>query len=140
MRAKVPAALRREVWERAGARCEYCGAAESSSPVSFHCEHIVAVQHGGETVAENLAVACPACNFRKGTNLTGIDETSRDVVMVFHPRRDHWAEHFARHGGWIEPLTAAGRATSTLLDLNSPERVSAREFEWSMEERRTWKL
>ena len=80
MRIHVPAALRRLVWERAGARCEYCGAAEKFSPVGFHCEHVIATQHEGKTVTENLAVACPACNFRKGTNLTGIDEQTGEVV------------------------------------------------------------
>jgi hypothetical protein len=54
--------------------------------------------------------------------------------MVFHPRRNHWAEHFAQQGGRIEPLTASGRATTKLLDLNSPERVATREFESSIDE------
>ena len=82
---------------------------------------------------ENLAVACPACNFRKGTNLTGIDEPSGNVVNLFHPRRDRWSDHFVLRGGKIEPLTASGRATAKLLDFNSPERVAAREFERSIE-------
>lgn len=134
MSVRVPAALRREVWERAGARCEYCGASERFSPVGFHCEHITAIQHGGQTVAENLAVACPACNFRKGTNLSAIDEWSGNVAGVFHPRLDRWVDHFALRGGRIEPLTATGRATAKLLDFNSAERVAAREFERSVEE------
>jgi DNA-directed RNA polymerase subunit RPC12/RpoP len=132
MRKKVSAALRRTVWDRAGSRCEYCGAAECFSPVGFHCEHVVAVQHKGKSVIDNLAVACPACNYRKGTNLTGIDELSGQVVRLFHPRLDQWTEHFAMRGGRIEPLTSIGRATARLLDFNSPERIAAREFEASV--------
>jgi hypothetical protein len=97
--------------------------------VSFHCEHVIATQHGGETNLENLALACPACNFRKGTNLTGIDEATGKVVKLFHPRQDRWAEHFALRGGRIEPLTETGRATARLLDFNAAERVGARDFE-----------
>jgi hypothetical protein len=33
---------------------------------SFHVDHIVARQHGGETARENLALSCLHCNYRKG--------------------------------------------------------------------------
>lgn len=128
-RVRVPAALRREVFERAGGCCEYCGANERFSVVGFHCEHIVAVQHGGETKSENLALSCPACNFRKGTNLSAIDPLNGEVVPVFNPRRDSWPDHFAFQTGELLPLTPTGRATVKLLGINSPERIAAREFE-----------
>lgn len=93
-------------------------------------------QHGGATVSGNLAVACPACNFRKGTNLSAVDEAGGEVVSLFHPRRDRWSDHFVMRGGRIEPQTAKGRATAKLLEFNSAERVAAREFERSIEKNR----
>ena len=128
-RVRVSAALGREVFERARGCCEYCGSNERFSAVGFHCEHIIAVQHGGETASENLALSCPACNFRKGTNLSAIDPLNGEVVPVFNPRRDSWLGHFAVQGGEIIPLTPTGRATVKLLGINSPERIAAREFE-----------
>ena len=128
-RVRVPAALRREVSERANGCCEYCGANERFSAVGFHCEHIIPVQHGGEATIGNLALSCPACNFRKGTNLSAIDPLSGEVIAIFHPRRDSWSAHFSFHNGELLPLTPTGRATVRLLSINSPERIAAREFE-----------
>lgn len=128
-RVRVPAALRREVSERARDCCEYCGVNERFSAVGFHCEHIIAVQHGGETISANLALSCPACNFRKGTNLSAIDPLNGEAVAVFNPRRDSWPVHFASQNGELIPLTSTGRATVRLLSINSPERIAAREFE-----------
>lgn len=132
MRIRVPVELRRAVWLRARARCEYCGAIEECSPVGFHCEHIIAVQHGGATTLDNLAVSCPACNFRKGTNLSAIDPDTGGIVAVFHPRRDRWADHFKITGSRVEPRNATGRATAALLDFNVPERLAARELEMAL--------
>lgn len=128
-RPRVSPELRREIWERARGCCEYCQAEERFSPVSFHCEHIIAVQHGGESVAANLALSCPACNFRKGTNLTAIDPDTAAVIPLFNPRHDPWAGHFEHQYPRIAAKTATGRATIRLLDLNSPQRVASREFE-----------
>ena len=60
-RAYISAALR-EVTERADARCEYCRFPQDASLLAFEVEHIVAEKHGGATVADNLALACPYCN------------------------------------------------------------------------------
>ena len=132
-RVKVSRALRDGIIERACGCCEYCGASERFAAVGFHIEHIVALQHGGETTPENLALSCPACNFRKGTNLSSVDPGTGAVVAVFHPRRDLWAAHFRRDKGEIVPLTATGRATARLLGFDAPERVAEREFERRVE-------
>lgn len=58
------------VRQRARNRCEYCGLPQEFSGLRFHIEHIVARQHGGLDESNNLALACPECNLRKGTNLT----------------------------------------------------------------------
>src|SRR5450759_3542694 len=58
--------LRLFVRTRADHRCEYCGIPQEFSELRFHIEHIIPRQHGGIDDAENLALACPDCNLRKG--------------------------------------------------------------------------
>ena len=121
-------ALREAVRERAGRRCEYCRLPDVlPQTLRFHLEHVVARQHGGATVAENLAWSCQRCNERKGPNLTGVDPDTSAVVRLFHPRQDQWENHFALHGLEVLALTAVGRATVWLLDVNSAERLRWRE-------------
>jgi hypothetical protein len=56
-RTYIPAALRQAVIERAAGVCEYCRFPQALSLFGFEIEHIVAEQHGGATVADNLALA-----------------------------------------------------------------------------------
>lgn len=122
----ISAALRRLVFERAGGCCEYCGMHQDSSVLSFHVEHVIPQQHRGPTLSENLALACPACNLRKGPNLTGIDPDSGEVSRLFHPRRDLWAEHFEKNGFQVLGRTVIGRTTVWLLSMNTDEQVRLR--------------
>lgn len=117
-------AFRHAVRERSGRRCEYCRLPDVlPQTLRFHLEHIVARQHGGATVLENLAWSCQRCNERKGPNLTGVAPDTSTVVPLFHPRRDQWDEHFAWDGLKIAGRTPTGRATAWLLDMNSEERL-----------------
>jgi hypothetical protein len=100
--------------------------------VSFHVEHITAKQHGGSDDPKELALACDRCNAYKGPNLTTIDENTGEIVPLFHPRRDNWNDHFELRGSIIVGLTAVGRATARLLNMNSPHRVELR-AEWRKE-------
>ncbi len=75
---------------------------------------------------DNLALACVRCNRRKGTNLSSVDPDSGNVIPLFHPRRDRWANHFVLEGSRIIGVTPTGRATVLLLQLNSSERVRTR--------------
>jgi 5-methylcytosine-specific restriction endonuclease McrA len=54
----MDAALERQVRTRAGGLCEYCKIPEEYDRPACEIEHIVARQHGGETVSHNLALAC----------------------------------------------------------------------------------
>ncbi len=78
------------------------------------------------TSPSNLALACPDCNRHKGPNLSAIDPETVAVVSLFHPREHLWNEHFAMVGARIEGITAVGRATAELLDMNNDERVEMR--------------
>ena len=123
----MPRSLRSQVRRRAEERCEYCGFRESHLPLwVFHLDHIVARQHRGQDSLKNLAWSCHRCNLHKGTNLTGVDPDSERIVRLFNPRTDRWGKHFAIRSGRIAGLTATGRATVWLLQMNSDERVTLR--------------
>jgi 5-methylcytosine-specific restriction endonuclease McrA len=121
------AALRRLVIERADGRCEYCLIHQDVSPFTHEVNHLVARKHGGQTVSENLALACLSCNRRKGSDLTSIDPFSGEIVTLFNPRVQAWTSHFALENAHIVGLTPAGRATVFLLVLNAPVRLVERQ-------------
>jgi hypothetical protein len=119
--------LRRLVRSPAGDRCEYCGLRQEADPFfRFHVEHVIALQHGGPTVPENLALSCHHCNLHKGPNLSGIDPESGAMVALFNPRLQQWEEHFALRGRTIQGLTETGRATVVVLAMNAPGRRDLR--------------
>jgi len=114
----IPASLRRLVIQRASDRCEYCGISQIGQVATFHIDHIVPVVAGGETVAENLALACVSCSLRKGARQALTDPQTGEVVSCFNPRQQVWKEHFAWDGVQLVGLTATGRAIVQALDLN----------------------
>lgn len=69
---------------------------------------------------------CQRCNLCKGTNLAGVDPDSGQIAPLFNPRTDSWEVHFALEGPRIVGLTATGRATVWLLQMNTDERVALR--------------
>ncbi|MBI3880383.1 MAG: HNH endonuclease [Verrucomicrobia bacterium] len=122
----MDAALRQFVRRRADNDCEYCSLPQEKEPLTFHIEHIVPRQHGGDDSPENLALACQHCNLRKGTNLSGLDPETGAATRLFHPRQDVWAEHFTESEGEITGRTAIGRATTRLLKMNEDGRLELR--------------
>jgi hypothetical protein len=74
----------------------------------FQIDHIIAKQYGGETVFDNLALACIHCNRFKGPNIAGLDSNSGQIVRLFHPRRDKWQQHFFWDGPELKALTDIG--------------------------------
>ncbi|MEQ1831102.1 MAG: HNH endonuclease signature motif containing protein [Pirellula sp.] len=119
-------ATRAQIRERAEFRCEYCQMPEAATPfISFHIEHIVALQHLIDDSLENLALACDRCNAYKGPNLSSIDPETKSIIVLFNPRRDE-SEHFDLKVGLIVGKTAMGRTTVRLLNMNAPRRVELR--------------
>jgi hypothetical protein len=125
--SRISAALRREVRERAGERCEYCLLAESQAFFPHEPDHLIALKHGGDTVSANLALACFDCNRFKGSNIASLDPVSGGLVALFNPRTQRWSEHFQLNGVRIVPLTPVGRVTERLLRLNIHHRIERRE-------------
>src|SRR5262245_28947050 len=112
--------------QRAGLRCEYCHFPERFSGLNFQVEHVIAEKHGGPTESENLAFSCIYCNSYKGANLSGIDPVTREIVRLFHPRRDSWENHFRWEDAMLAGRTAIGRATIEVLRINNPTAVALR--------------
>jgi hypothetical protein len=123
----IPEVLRQFVTERASGRCEYCLYPQGGSFLAFEMEHIIAEKHGGATVAENLALACPFCNRFKGTDLGSLDPETGKLTLFFNPRTQRWVEHVRLVGADILPLTPEGRVTVLILQLNHPDRVQERQ-------------
>lgn len=126
-RARISAALWREVRERARERCEYCLLADSQALGPHEPDHLIALKHGGETSSANLVLACFDCNRFKGSDISSLDPLTGGLVPLFNPRMQKWSEHFHLNGCQIIPLTAIGRATEMLLKLNLARRIQARE-------------
>ncbi|MBD1919780.1 HNH endonuclease [Microcoleus sp. FACHB-831] len=122
----IPASLRRLVIQRADNRCEYCGISQIGQVATFHIDHILPVVAGGETIAENLALACVSCSLRKGARQNLEDSETGEVVSIFNPRQQVWKEHFDWNGVQVVGLTATGRATMQALDLNRATMLAIR--------------
>ena len=90
--------LARKISNRARDRCEYCLMPRFALPLPFQIDHVIAQKHGGDTVENNLALACAHCNRFKGPNIAGLDPESGQAIRLFHPRLDVWTEHFEFQG------------------------------------------
>jgi 5-methylcytosine-specific restriction endonuclease McrA len=81
-------AIAAEVRRRAGDYCEYCKFPQVAFRPHFQIDHIIARQHGGMTLPDNLALACARCNLHKGPNIAGLDPRTGQLTSLFHSRRD----------------------------------------------------
>jgi glutaredoxin len=123
----ISPALRQLVTERANGRCEYCHFPQEAALLAFEMEHIIAEKHGGASEAQNLALACPYCNRAKGTDLGSVDPQTGSLTPFYNPRTQDWQAHFQLEGAEIIPLTAEGRVTVVILQLNDPARIAERQ-------------
>jgi hypothetical protein len=90
-------------------------------------DHVIARQHGGQMVLENLALACLHCNLHKGPNIAGRDPVSEKLIALFHPRRERWRDHFEWRGAELAGKTLTGEVTVRLLAINDPDFLTVRE-------------
>ncbi|MGA1263526.1 MAG: hypothetical protein ACO331_06410, partial [Prochlorothrix sp.] len=56
------------------------------------------------------------------------DHQTQEVVRLYHPRKDRWADHFVLDSstGEIRPLTGVGQVTIQLLNFNRSQAVKLR--------------
>ncbi|MEO7673814.1 MAG: HNH endonuclease signature motif containing protein [Pyrinomonadaceae bacterium] len=121
--------MRKLVARRANGRCEYCHRSQKGQEATFHIDHIVPFASGGEMASENLALACVSCPLRKGAKEFAIVEDSKEMIRLYHPRKDNWNEHFEWNGVVLKGKTATGNTTIELLNLNRNLIQSIREEE-----------
>jgi len=119
--------LRQRVINRAQGKCEYCLLHQDFSIYVHEIDHIIALKHNGQTVADNLALACLSCNRHKGSDLATFDPLTQKLVRLFDPRHQSWTDHFALKGYYLIGLTPTGRATVFLLKFNQPRRLGIRQ-------------
>ncbi|MCM2281347.1 MAG: HNH endonuclease [Bdellovibrionaceae bacterium] len=71
-RRAISAAIRREVWRRAGSRCENCGSSHA-----LEVDHIRPIALGGGSEEENLRLLCRSCNQRAAIQKVGFSQMER---------------------------------------------------------------
>ena len=98
--------------------------------------HVIALKHGGETIAENLAYACWRCNRHKGSGLGSFAPQTNQFSFLFNPRIQQWSEYFSLRDDELIGLTPEGRTTVQLFGLNSVERRAERRR--AEETKRNW--
>ena len=125
--SSISSSLRQLVIERAKGKCEYCLIRQDISIYTHEVDHIIALKHSGQTVSENLALACFSCNRHKGSDLATFAPISNEIVPLFNPRRQTWADNFTLEEVQILAITPTGRATVYLLKLNSSTRLAYRQ-------------
>lgn len=96
---RVSAELRTLVVERARDRCEYCLSPARYATQRFSVEHVLPRTRGGQTVLENLALACQGCNNHKYNHTETVDPVSGLIVPLYNPRRDYWAALLLNRAG-----------------------------------------
>jgi len=116
----IPAHMQRVVAQRAHGRCEYCGLSPQGQEARFHIDHVVPVVEGGETVEENLALACVSCSLRKAARIRALDPQTGVEAALFNPRVDSWGKHFRWDDVRVLGMTPTGRATVEALIMNRP--------------------
>lgn len=65
-RKHIPPRVRREIYEKYGGRCAYCG-----NPIQYEemeIDHLIPLRNGGADDVTNYMPACRPCNFYKGTS------------------------------------------------------------------------
>ncbi|MBC7870126.1 MAG: HNH endonuclease [Chitinophagaceae bacterium] len=127
MSRRVSQTIRQEVRKRADGRCEYCRKPEITATRSFHVDHIIPEFHGGTSELSNLAWACVPCNLNKNVNIATYDEETMMLTELYHPRTQHWDEHFQLAEGHVIGKTPIGRVTIRVLDINHLDQIEERQ-------------
>jgi HNH endonuclease len=119
-RVYIPLHTQRAVILRAKGHCEYCLLPASFSPNTFNFEHIIPLVKDGMTELSNLAYSCGGCNAFKKDKTTAKDPITNQILPLFNPRTDIWAEHFqwSEDDLYIVGITPKGRASVYLLKVN----------------------
>jgi hypothetical protein len=136
MSVYVPVPLQKQIRRQFKDCCAYCQTAEALIATKFEIEHITPRSAGGTTTVLNLCLSCPHCNRHKATRQNFLDPETQQLVSLFHPQAQIWAEHFA----WDETasiligITPTGRATIEALEINRSALVRLRRLWYKLGE------
>ena len=109
--------------------CAYCQTSVYNTGQPLTYDHIVPSTKGGNNSFENLCRACRQFNEFKGNTTHAPDPLTGNIVHLFHPRQQIWAEHFMWDTEGIRLIgsTTVGRATIVALNMNNEAITSARQ-------------
>lgn len=126
--AKIKKDLDKKIRLDAKNLCGYCLNPQELIPFKLEIEHIYPQASGGETVEENLWLACRECNAHKSKKVKSIDFLTGKFVKLFNPRTQIWQEHFEFSEDKTEIIgkTTCGRATVESLQMNNFYQTTAR--------------
>ncbi len=130
MSVYIAVELQRRIRNHFSNCCAYCRTDESLTVSTFEFEHIIPRSAGGESIFENLCLACPSCNRYKAYRQTAFDEVTQREIRLFHPHQQLWSEHFAwnENSNYIIGLTPVGRATVSVLKMNRSQMTRVRKM------------
>ncbi len=123
----VPSRLRARIQAQARYRCGYCLRHQDLLGMPLTIDHIIPQVAGGQTIEENLWLACHRCNRNKSAQTHALDPETGERIGLFNPRQQILSEHFKwnQDGTHILGTTPCGRATVIALNLNNAEIVLA---------------
>ncbi len=115
--AKIKKDLDAQIRRQAKNRCGYCLNPQELLPYKLEIEHIFPKSLGGESIEENLWLACRECNAHKAAKTEAIDNLTDKTVKLFNPRTQKWNEHFefSKDDSQIIGKTPCGRAAARNL-------------------------
>lgn len=124
----ISSKLRNRISQKFHRRCAYCQSQEENLGTQFTIDHIIPEALGGETVEENLCLACWDCNLSKKSKIAANDPETGQMVALFNPNQQNWYDHFTwdSKGELIIGKTPSGRATVAALHLNRLHLLRAR--------------
>lgn len=122
--------LQRQIRDQYSNCCAYCLTAEFLTATTFEFEHIIPRSSGGETVFENLCLACPSCNRYKADKQNTIDPVTEESTPFFNPQFQLWKDHFSwsDDASEIVGLNNVGRVTIKALRMNRLQLVRVRKM------------
>lgn len=125
----IPEALRQLVFSRAKRQCEYCQA-QKAIILTLEIDHIIPLSLGGETLSDNVCLACRLCNANKRDVIEATDPQTHTQQPLFNPRTQRWHDHFRwdETGTILIGLTPIGRATIEQLQMNDLDTIEARKI------------
>ncbi len=131
--SEISKELESKIRAQAENRYGYCLVPQKLVSYKLEIEHLRPKAKDGTDDEENLWLACRQCNLSKGIKTYGFDGIKFKRVKIFNPRKQKWVRNFVWSEDKTEIIgkTACGRATVSVLQLNSDLQKTAREF-WKL--------